>query len=119
MKKPSNKDLLVSGIIAIFFLAIGLVIGYFVWETDKINPLDNSKVQSIVDSLNREIRADKRVISNRDSLIKGQSIRLVQRDSLYIHKHIKDKNEIKYINSLDSIGISNRIDSILKMSGHR
>jgi hypothetical protein len=54
------------------------------------------------------------VVVFRDSLLRESHKRQALSDSMIIQNAIKSKNEIKYIKSLDSAGVANRIDSILK-----
>lgn len=111
MKAPSKRDIILVGIIALCFTLIG--VGLTRLFMPKIVPVDNSLIIK-TDSLNRLIRDKDLSIHKLDSIVESQIKRLSLRDSLYIQKHIRDKDEIKYIKSLDSTGISNRLDSILK-----
>lgn len=116
MKSLSKRDWILIGIIAFSFTLIGVGIARLF--TPKLADVDNSLIIKN-DSLNRENRIKDKIIANRDSIVKSQSIRLVQRDSLYINLHIKSKHELKYLQSLDSTSRANRIDSLLKGAGIR
>lgn len=113
--------------IAVIALVVGVffcLAGWF-FGRSKANPVveglsvENTKLTREKDSLFWVVGARDKSIHKKDSCISVLLSRQAQSDSFYVRNFIKNKNEIKYIQSLDSVRRANRVDSILKRAGIR
>lgn len=82
-------------------------------EVSKVSE-ENTRLVREKDSLSWVVGARDRSISKKDSLVSVLMARQAISDSFYVKNFIKNKNEIKYIQNVDSIGRRNRIDSIMR-----